>query len=79
MSVIFEKAAPPPLPVKNVLYLLQYLNVNVLYIVVRVRQKGHRRKGAQEERGTRKMGTGKQGTNEKLGKKGTNNKKCVYL
>ena len=44
----FLKKHPSPLPVEIVLYLLQYLSVNVLYIVVHARQNGHR-KGAQEK------------------------------
>ena len=42
------------------------------------RKKGHRKKG-HGKKGTGKMGTGKKGTSEKLGKKGTLQKKTDIM
>ena len=50
---------------------------------VECRKKGHRKKGHRKnglgKKGTGKMGTGKKGTSEKLGKKGTLQKKTDIM
>ena len=52
-------------------------------VPIECRKKGHRkkehRKNGHEEKGTGKMGTGKKGTSEKLGKKGTLQKKSDIM
>ena len=57
--------------------------VITLYSKCECRKKGHRKKGHRKnghgKKGTGKMGTGKKGTSEKLGKKGTLQKKTGIM
>ena len=62
---------------------LEYSGGLLAHSLNECRKKGHRKKGHRKnghgKKGTGKMGTGKKGTSEKLGKKGTLQKKTDIM